>query len=598
MSRAKIVVLLSVAASASVAVCTAVWLLAGVGNHPELVGPQGETPQSITLSIVGTADLHGGILPREGRGGLALLAGYVNNLRAARARDGGAVLLLDAGDMFQGTLESNFSEGASVVAAYNVLGYSAAAIGNHEFDFGPVGPAATPRSPADDPTGALKMRAAEAKFPFLAANLLDQATGRPVSWPNVKPSAIVDAAGIKVGVIGVMTKNALTATIAANTRGLGVAPLAATIGTHAAQLRSQGATVVIVAAHAGGSCTAFDQPGDLSSCQPSSEIMDVARELPRALVDAIVAGHTHAAMAHDVDGIAITQAFSGGRAFGRVDLTVDRTTGRVTGRRIFPPRDLCAHEDPATHGCADVASAAKGLVEPQYEGIAVAPDPKIADVLVPALERVRALKAGAVGVFLETPMRRMAGVDSPLGNLFTDAMLDSVTGSDLAINNTEGGIRADLPQGPLLYGSLFEAFPFDNLLVSLRLSGAELRQMFATALQQRARLFGVSGIRVRAQCSAGALAVTLLRDRGGAIRDDERVVVATTDFLALGGGGIFAPVIPPGGFPIAADAPLVRDSVAEWLRRRGGRMREEELVNVDNPRWVFPGALPVDCKGR
>ena len=82
-----------------------------------------------TLSIVGTNDLHGGILPRDGRGGLALLGGYLKNLREARARDGGAVLLIDAGDMFQGTLESNVTEGASVVAAYNALGYTAAAIG-------------------------------------------------------------------------------------------------------------------------------------------------------------------------------------------------------------------------------------------------------------------------------------------------------------------------------------------------------------------------------------------------------------------------------------------------------------------------------------
>ncbi len=64
-----------------------------------------------TLSIVGTNDLHGGILPRDGRGGLALLGGYLKNLREARARDGGAVLLIDAGDMFQGTLESNVTKG-------------------------------------------------------------------------------------------------------------------------------------------------------------------------------------------------------------------------------------------------------------------------------------------------------------------------------------------------------------------------------------------------------------------------------------------------------------------------------------------------------
>ena len=97
-------------------------------------------------------------------------------------------MLVDAGDMFQGTLESNIGEGAAVVRAYNVLRYDAAAIGNHEFDFGPVGPAPAPRTPADDPRGALKARAAEARFPFLAANLVDAATGAPPAWPNVRPT--------------------------------------------------------------------------------------------------------------------------------------------------------------------------------------------------------------------------------------------------------------------------------------------------------------------------------------------------------------------------------------------------------------------------
>src|SRR5215212_5561169 len=124
---------------------------ADTGRRPPIADPPaaigGPPSATVTLSIVGTNDLHGGILQRGDRGGLALLGGYIANLRAARARDRGAVLLIDAGDMFQGTLESNLNEGASVIAAYNGLGYSAAAVGNHDFDFGPVGPAATPQQP-------------------------------------------------------------------------------------------------------------------------------------------------------------------------------------------------------------------------------------------------------------------------------------------------------------------------------------------------------------------------------------------------------------------------------------------------------------------
>src|SRR6516164_3364210 len=108
------------------------------------------SPDVVTLSIVTTTDLHGNLVPRDGRGGLAAFGGYVHNLRAARAEDGGAVLLVDSGDTFQGGIESDLSEGAVVVAAYAALGVVAAAIGNHEFDFGAAdGPGAPERPDAD-----------------------------------------------------------------------------------------------------------------------------------------------------------------------------------------------------------------------------------------------------------------------------------------------------------------------------------------------------------------------------------------------------------------------------------------------------------------
>src|SRR5947207_644615 len=135
-------------------------VLAGCPHHAP--PPVEHTPKpargSVTISIVGTNDLHGA-LDR-----LPILAGYLANLRAVRAADGGAVVLVDAGDMFQGTLESNLNEGAAVIEAYNALHYDAVTLGNHEFDFGPEGPDATVKAEDDDPRGAIKARAAEAKF--------------------------------------------------------------------------------------------------------------------------------------------------------------------------------------------------------------------------------------------------------------------------------------------------------------------------------------------------------------------------------------------------------------------------------------------------
>jgi 2',3'-cyclic-nucleotide 2'-phosphodiesterase (5'-nucleotidase family) len=94
-------------------------------------------PNLITLSIVGTTDVHGRVFADEqARGGLALFGGFIKNLEIAREADGGAVMLLDAGDTFQGGIESNLSEGGLAVDAYNALGYRALAVGNHDFEYG------------------------------------------------------------------------------------------------------------------------------------------------------------------------------------------------------------------------------------------------------------------------------------------------------------------------------------------------------------------------------------------------------------------------------------------------------------------------------
>ena len=548
----------------------------------------------VTLSIVGTTDLHGVAFERNGRGGLALLGGYVKNLRAARAADGGAVLLIDAGDTYQGGIESNLSEGALVVDAYNAMGYVAAAIGNHEFDFGPIDEAGRRRSDHEDPRGALKAIAARAKFPVLGANLLDDSTGRLVGWPNVKSSVLVDAAGVKVGIVGVMTIGALRATLVVNTRGLHVAPLVPTIAAEAAKLRAAGAQLVIVASHAGGSCTRFDDPGDLSSCDSTSEIFQVAQELPDGLVDVIVAGHVHAGVAHVVNGIAITESYSGGRAFGRVDVGFDRPAKKISGVRIFAPRDLCVKQDPRTHAC-DPAADGGWLAPATYEGLAVVPDPAITSAMAPELQRVRKLQATPLGAFVDVPLRRAADTESPLGNLFADALRASIPGADVAINNTNagGGLRADLPRGPLTFGGLYDVFSFDNQVARLPLSGAQLTRVLTEEIRRGRRgALGISGLRVRAVCWAGGLRVDLVRPSGTPVASEEPLVVVTTDMLAS--GAVFSSVAPPGGFTLSYAAPVVREVVADWIQQRGGHLSEDQFVDPDNRRWELPGAA-ADC---
>ena len=571
-----------VGGTALVAACA---LLAGwvsAGQHP---GPDpGATAGRVTLSIVGTTDLHGRVFPRDGHGGVALLGGYLRNLRAARAADGGAVLLLDAGDTFQGGVTSDISEGLLVVDAYNALGYDALAIGNHEFEYGAVDTATGPE--ATDMRGALKAAAARARFPFLAANVIDNVTGRPVAWPNVRPSAIVGAAGLRVGIVGVMTYDGLTRTLAANVGGLDTTALAPAVEREARDLRRRGADLVLVLAHAGGECARFDDPADLTSCDDNSEIFRLARRLPVGLVDGIVAGHSHRALAHEVAGIPIVQAWSWGRSFARLDLTVERGAG--VSARLFPPQAVCAAVASDGSCATEGAEPSYEGAEPSYEGAPVRPDASIVAAMQPELDRVNRWRAEPLGITLESRFaRNRDGVESPVGNLFADAMRAAVPDADLAIGMgaRRGGLRAGLPAGPLTRGPLYDVFPFDNRIATLVMTGAEVQRALA---RQLARGWGgipsVSGVRVRVACDGPRPELEVVWPSGAPVAPTETLVVAATDFFAARASRD-APVTRREAS--LAMAPLVRDAVANWLSARGGRLRAADLMTP--PRWELPG---------
>ena len=545
-----------------------------------------EQPQ-VTLSIVGTTDLHGEAFGRNGLGGLPLLAGYVNNLRAARAADGGAVLLIDAGDTYQGNIDSNLSEGAVVVDAYNAMRYTAQAVGNHDFDYGAVDSAMARQVPGDL-RGALQARAAQARYPFLAANLIDAVTGQPVDWPNVRPSALMDLAGVKIGIVGVMTIDALRSTVAANVQGLRIAPLQATIAAEATKLRAAGADVVIVASHAGGRCDRFDRPTDLSSCDPDSEIFQLARGLPNGLVNVIVAGHTHGGLAHEVEGVGIIQAFSRGQSFARIDVVFDRSTKRVAGLQLFAPQQVCARQD-ATGNCAATTDSATAA---EYEGRPVTPDPAVVEAMEPALERVRRLRAVPLGLSLDQPIPRTDASGSPLGVLVAEALRAAVPGADLGAINNAGRLWADLARGPITFGQLYDVFPFDNRLVEVRLSGAELSRWIANEIRLgRRSTLGISGVEVTASCLTDGLHVDLRRG-SRRIEGHEPLVGVTIGAPTLNGNLASADFL--GGPGPTENNPVAREVVEDWFRHLG-RLAPAERDRLLNRQPEIASDQPLGC---
>ena len=481
-------------------------------------------PRTKFLRIIATNDFHGALEPRPDasgvrRGGAAYVASALERARR-ECLPGCETILLDAGDLFQGTLASNLSYGRPVVDYYNRMGYAAAALGNHEFDWG---------------VDTLQARMRQASFGILGANVRDTA-GRDVKWiPN---DTIVTRGRTKIGIIGVSTVNTPTTTRAANVVGLRFddpAPIVDSIGR---SLRRRGANFVIVIAHAGATCGR-----DGAVC--NGEIIDLARKV-RTKVDAIVSGHTHTLVNTEVNGIPIVQARSSGRALDILDLPIGPDVGRAVRHEV---REIAVDT--------------------------IKPSPAVASIVRRAVARVAPFVKRRIANI--PVMLARQGPQYPLGNLIADAQKWAGKG-DVAIMNN-GGIRTELRAGEATYGSLFEIQPFGNTLYSLTMTGAQLRGLLEEMLSKSSVNDHVSGITIRYDPSRppGSRILSATMADGAPLSDTRDYNVIMNDFLATGGEGYNA------GARASASRPLNivdLDALIDYLRTLPAPIRAPTEIRI------------------
>ena len=440
------------------------------GGAPAPAGaPEGSAKAGRKLIVIGINDTHGALLSvpppkwlakttNTDIGGADWFAGYVNAIRAQAKAAGDSVVILDGGDLFQGTLISNQFQGRSVVDAYNAIGVTAAAVGNHEFDFG---------------LAVLKDRMAQARFPILAANVFLKGTTTRPDW--AKPYTIVEAAGTKVGIIGLATVDTPLTTNPANISEFEFqegGPIAAAL---ADELRKQGCTIVLITCHMG-------TEGD-------HEVQRLA-EAVKGKVDGIVSGHHHKAIGPPplvVGNIPIVQAGSKLVAFSTIELTLDAKGA---------PTKFAVNEGtyPNPGGPQPLLHVADGLPA-QWRGTAIESDAKVAGILRDYDVQVKKLRESTIGATAVTLLK--GGKDDLLANLCADALRSGAGGglkADFSFQNS-GGLRVpEIAAGQITFGQVFDLYPFDNQQVVVALPASQVRNALETVLRLGRGPLRVSGM--------------------------------------------------------------------------------------------------------
>lgn len=539
-----------------------------------------------TITILATTDFHGELIGVEGATGdgqKAVIGGapfYASYIRILRETNPHPVVWIDAGDNFQGSMESNKFEGKPVVKLFNHLGLDASALGNHEFDYGPAGPKSVPREAGDDPRGALKARIQEARYPFLAANVLEN--GRTPSW--LKKSVVLEKFGVRIGVVGGASPGTPGTTNALNLPGLEFKPLLNAVKEEAERLkREEKVDLVVLTVHDGGSCNDNDprKQDDDSSCD-QKEMLELADKLPEGLVSVIVSGHSHRGVAKRAQktGTVVIQSFSHGKYIGWVHVNV--RTGKAEVAGLEP---VCEKVWDTSRGktCDPFQlKFAKGGPQPAtFLGKPITADRAVVDLLEPDLRKVRELKESPLGFTAVDAINRDFKKESALGNLMADVTRESYEGVEIGLANG-GGLRANINPGPVTYGDVFGVLPFDNQLALMQVTGKQLWDLAQVGVGGTVGAYSWSS---NVTLTSDNCKLTELLVDGKPVDMGKTYMVATSDFLAGGGSGVSRVNIPKDKISILWDEEFIlRDITANVLKKWKKDLRAASFFSESAPR--------------
>lgn len=520
----------------------------GHGHH--------QPARTVDVQLLSFNDLHGNLEPPAGSAGTvsekqadgtvtSVPAGGVEYLATSlrNARKGHAYSVTAAGGDMVGAspLLSGLFHDEPTIEALNKIDLDVTAVGNHEFDEGATELARLQNGGCHPVEGCYEKgkKFKGADFPYLAANVTSEKTGKPI----LKPYTVWKKNGVKIGFIGVTLEGTPDIVTANGVKGLKFHDEIETVNKYAKELDRQGVKSIVALIHEGGApaSTSYnydcDSPGAGDGI--SGPIVDIAKGISPK-VDALVTGHTHQAYVCTVPDPSgkprmVTSAASFGKLYTDTTLTYDLRTKDIVRTSVKSANHVVSRDQAKATDMTKLIARWNKLAAP----IADKPQGWIS--------------ADINGRGATTP-------ELPLGDLIADAQLEGLAPADkggavVAFMNP-GGIRADLVyaasggegDGVVTYGEAFTVQPFTNMMNVVDLTGAQL----VAALQQQVSGSNEASPKIL-QISEG-LTYTLdltksgpdrvvagtIRLNGEAIDPAKTYRVAMNEFLAGGGDGFAA----------------------------------------------------------
>ncbi len=404
-------------------------------------------PERVQITILGTTDLHGNIIPidyytdKADNRGLAKVATLIKRIRKEQPN----TLLIDSGDTIQGSpLESFHSRKNNVrtdpmMLVMNSLNYDAMAVGNHEYNFG---------------LKVLEKARGEAKFPWLSGNTYEKGTQRT----HYKPYIVKEVAGVRVGIVGLTTPGVPYWDNPPNYEGLEFREPVAEARKWVTMLRTQEkADVVVIAMHMGlgeDLRTGEASPGQIPH---ENEAIAIAKEVPG--VDVIFMGHTHREVPSlYINGVLLTQANHWGRHLARADLYLQKEPSgwRVYAKsaRTFPSDDR------------------------------VEPDPEVVKLAEPYDRQTQEWLARVVAESPEDLTAEDARFrDTAILDLVQKVQLEAGKADVSMVASFNQNARID--KGPVTVRDIAELYVYENTLVVLEVTGQQLKD----ALEHSAKYY-------------------------------------------------------------------------------------------------------------